>query len=213
MNDTVSDVVSYSAFGAVDGSLDLAADEDHVLATFKLVDATDLSVTEIALNGNDIEDVIIAQVTPDSVSGNTTVMSIETGQDVVANGVLAVDSDADKSVGAWDALQALRLAVGLNPLEPGNVEVDADAFHFIAADINRDGKVRADDALNILKYAVGFEEYEAQWVFVDSSQDLSGVSKASVDYFDGVSIEDMNVDVDAELTAILIGDVDGSYFG
>ena len=55
----------------------------------------------------------------------------------------------------------------------------------------RMARVRADDALNILKYAVGFEEYEAQWVFVDSSQDLSGVSKASVDYSDGLSIEDI----------------------
>ena len=213
VNDTVSGVVSYSAFGAVDGSLDLSAGGDHVLATFKLVDATDLSVTEIALNGDDIEDVMIAQVTPDSVSGNTTVMSIETGQDIEVNGVLAVDSDADKSIGAWDALQALRLAVGLNPMEAGSIEVEADAFHFIAADINRDGKVRSDDALNILKYAVGFEEQEAQWVFVDSSQDLSGVNRTNVDYSDGVSIEDMNENVDAELTAILIGDVDGSYFG
>ena len=213
VNDTVSGVVSYSAFGAIDGSLDLSAGGDHVLATFKLVDATDLFVTEIALNGNDIEDVMIAQVTPDSVSGNTTVMSIEAGHDVEVNGVLAVDTAANKSVGAWDALQALRLAVGLNPLKAGNFEVEADAFHFIAADINQDGKVRADDALNILKYAVGFDDHEAQWVFVDSSEELSGINNTSVSYFDGLSLDGVNANVDAELTAVLIGDVDASYFG
>ena len=106
------------------------------------------------------------------------------------NGVLAVDTAADKSVGAWDALQALRLAVGLNPLKAGNVEVDV-MLSISVADINQDGRVRADDALNILKYAVGYEEHEAQWVFIDSSQDLSGVSKASVDYSDGLSIDDI----------------------
>ena len=213
VNDTVSGVVSYSAFGAVDDSLNLAAGNDHVLATFKLGDATTLSVTEIMLNEDNIEDVIITHAATDSVIGNTTVMSIDAGHDVLLNSTLSVDAAADKSVGAWDALQALRIVVGLSPMQAGYVEVDADAFHFIAADINRDGKVRADDALNILKYAVGFEDYEADWVFIDSAQDLSGVTKANVAYSEGISIHDMNVDVEAELTAILVGDVDGSYFG
>ena len=212
VNDTVSGVVSYSAFGAVDDSLNLSAGNDHVLATFKLGDATTLSVTEIMLNEDNIEDVIITHAVTDSVIGNTTVMSIDAGHDVLLNSTLSVDAVADKSVGAWDALQALRIVVGLSPMQAGYVEVDADAFHFIAADINRDGKVRADDALNILKYAVGFEDYEADWVFIDSAQDLSGVNKANVAYSEGVSIHDMNVDVEAELTAILVGDVDGSYF-
>ena len=165
------------------------------------------------LNEDNIEDVIITHAATDSVIGNTTVMSIDAGHDVLLNSTLLVDAAADKSVGAWDALQALRIVVGLSPMQAGYVEVDADAFHFIAADINRDGKVRADDALNILKYAVGFEDYEADWVFIDSAQDLSGVTKANVAYSEGVSIHDMNVDVEAELTAILVGDVDGSYFG
>ena len=52
------------------------------------------------------------------------------------------------------------------------------AYDFIAADINKDNKVTASDALEILKYSVGLNvSNSADWVFIDSSADLSGISK------------------------------------
>ena len=118
-------------------------------------------------------------------------------------------SDYSSYISSADALDALRLSVGLDT--SGGT---ATAYDFIAADFNRDGKVRASDALEILKYAVGLEaERDAEWVFIRSGYDLSAVNKNNVDYGTNILINDITSDATISLTGILIGDVNDSYSG
>jgi hypothetical protein len=117
--------------------------------------------------------------------------------------------DNTKDISSGDALDALRLAVGL-PTQAGT----KSAFDYISADFNRDGKVTSSDALDILKYAVGLPTTEqAEWVFVDTNGDYSGVSKSNTNYTEGVSIDDLTSDMTVGLTGILIGDVNDSHSG
>ncbi len=77
---------------------------------------------------------------------------------------------------ANNALEALRLAVGLDPSWG-----TASAVNFIAADINRDGQVTASDALDILRNAVGLETPNLpRWVLVDMDHDFGPVSNTAV---------------------------------
>jgi hypothetical protein len=116
-------------------------------------------------------------------------------------------SNSTKAVSSQDALDALRLSVGMDTQNGTNA-----AFDYIAADFNQDGKVSSQDALAILKYAVGLETAEkADWVFVDTNGDYSGISKSNTSYTEGVSIDDLSADISVSLTGILIGDVNDSY--
>ncbi|MGY6534680.1 MAG: VWD domain-containing protein, partial [Pararhodobacter sp.] len=77
----------------------------------------------------------------------------------------------DPSITASDALDVLRLSVGLSPsFGP------AAAQNYVAADINGDGRVGADDALEVLRHAVGLEsDHVPRWVFVDADTDWEGL--------------------------------------
>ncbi|MDC0013197.1 FG-GAP-like repeat-containing protein [Octadecabacter sp.] len=108
---------------------------------------------------------------------------------------------------SFDALQALRLAVGLTKSDG-----TAEWHDYLAADINKDGRVGADDALDILKFAVGLTDgSSADWIFVDGDADWSGIDRRNTDYNEGVMIEDVLVDTSINMTGILVGDLDGSY--
>lgn len=111
------------------------------------------------------------------------------------------DTDADITVG--DALNALRLAVGLNPSFG-----DADPMNFIAADVNRDGDVGVSDALDILRFAVGLQTENApRWVFLDDAQDLSGTNKDNVQYNTGKDTGLIADNPGVQLTGVLLGDL------
>lgn len=113
------------------------------------------------------------------------------------------DPSADPTIGVPDALDALRLAVGLDPGFGA-----PSALDFIAADINRDGSVSVDDALDILRFAVGLPTPNSpEWVFLDEGQDLSDVSRASVDYETGIDTGLLNAHSSLEMTGILLGSV------
>ncbi|PZX41187.1 hypothetical protein LY56_02390 [Roseinatronobacter thiooxidans] len=107
----------------------------------------------------------------------------------------------DPAITALDALDVLRLAVGLSPsFGP------ASAQSFIAADINRDGQVTALDALEVLRAAVGLSSASApHWVFLDSTQDLSQISARHVSYQTGILTPNYAADSDLEMTGILLG--------
>jgi hypothetical protein len=133
--------------------------------------------------------------------------AIDRGSDLTVIADKAIDSASDKAIGAFDALQALRLAVGLDKSDGTSVWHD-----YIAADINKDGRVGADDALNILKFAVGLTDGpSADWVFVDGDADHSGIDRSNTDYNEGIRISDVMTDMSINMTGILVGDVDGSY--
>ena len=118
-------------------------------------------------------------------------------------------SNSSKAVTSADALDALKLSVGLTPSNG-----TPNAYDYIAADFNRDGKVTSSDALDILKYAVGLEvERDAEWVFIRSDDDLSTVGKNSVEYDTNILIESITYDAEISLVGILIGDVNDSYSG
>jgi len=118
-------------------------------------------------------------------------------------------SNSSKAVTSADALDALKLSVGLTPSNG-----TPNAYDYIAADFNRDGKVTSSDALDILKYAVGLEvERDAEWIFIRSDDDLSAAGKNSVEYDTNILIEEITSDAKIDLVGILIGDVNDSYSG
>ena len=118
-------------------------------------------------------------------------------------------SSSTKAISSQDALDALKLSVGLSTSAGAK-----DAFDFISADFNQDGKVSSQDALSILKYSVGLTTPEqAKWVFVDTNGDYSSISKSNTSYTEGVTIADLSADTTVSLTGILIGDVNDSYSG
>ncbi len=109
------------------------------------------------------------------------------------------------AITARDALEALRLGVGLAPTWG-----PADAFDFIAADINRDGQVTAGDALEVLRIAVGLNDgATAGWIYLDPAADLSGIGAGAVDYQTGIGFNAPDGTLDLTMTALLLGQLDG----
>ncbi len=113
-------------------------------------------------------------------------------------------STASKEINALDALQVLRLSVGLDPTwGPASPE------NLIAADITQDGTINALDALAILQVAVGKPSaHNAEWVFLDADADLSGITRNNVDYETGVDIVVVDGVVSADMTSILLGNLE-----
>lgn len=111
----------------------------------------------------------------------------------------------DPGITALDALEVLRMAVGLAPsFGP------AQAQHFIAADINRDGQVSAIDALEVLRAAVGLaSDHAPAWVFFDAATewDTLGLSAANTHLPDGLALEAGWTGADLALTGILLGNI------
>ena len=151
----------------------------------------------------------VDKITATSTTGNVTVFETASGSDLLIDAAMAIDTASDKAIGAFDALQALRLAVGLDKSDG-----TSEWHDYIAADINKDGRVGADDALNILKFAVGLTDGpSADWVFVDGDADYSAIDRKNTDYDEGILISDVMTDMSINMTGILVGDVDGSYLG
>ena len=111
----------------------------------------------------------------------------------------------DPAITALDALDVLRMAVGLTPsFGP------AQAQNYIAADINRDGAVTALDALDVLRAAVGLTSAHApQWVFFDTATDWAGLglSAANTQVETGINIPPLAGDLDIAMTGILLGNM------
>ena len=133
-----------------------------------------------------------------------------TGSEQLLSGSLSFsNTGSTKAISAADALDALKLSVGL-PTDAGV----SDAFSLISADFDQNGKVTASDALEILKYSVGLPtDQNAQWVFLDTNSDYSNVGRSTTNYTEGVSLADITSDATIGLTGILIGDVNDSYSG
>lgn len=107
---------------------------------------------------------------------------------------------ADPAITASDALNILRLAVGLDAW--------AGPLDIIAADIDRNGKVTAADALDVLRIAVGLTPNAApEWVFIDSAADLGAITTRSVQYETGYHLTGSDGG-DLSFTGILLGNID-----
>jgi hypothetical protein len=116
-------------------------------------------------------------------------------------------SAGDPAFGVNDALDILRIAVGLAPsFGP------ASAAATIAADFDRDGAVNVSDALGVLRLAVGLPAGAApEWLFLDPETDLAALAAGTAPLTEGLRL---SVPPDGALefmmTAILPGNVDGS---
>lgn len=109
---------------------------------------------------------------------------------------------ADPAITAADALNILRLAVGLDDW--------AAPLDFVAADIDRNGRVTASDALEVLRIAVGLTPKAApEWVFLDSAADLGAINARDVVYDTKIHLDGSDA-TDLTFTAILLGNVDGA---
>jgi hypothetical protein len=164
-------------------------------------------ISGIVLNGVSQQDVSVDKITATSTTDNVTVFETASGSNILVGADMGIDTASDKAIGAFDALQALRLAVGLDKSD------ETSEWHdYIAADINKDGRVGADDALNILKFAVGLTDGpSADWVFADDDADYSAIDRKNTDYDEGILISNVMTDMFINMTGILVGDVDGSY--
>ena len=143
------------------------------------------------------------------------------GQKTSANGVwdLSAQKNTDfileiskevgdtKCVTSGDALDALRLSVGL-PTQAGT----ATAFDYIAADFNQDGKITSGDALEILKFSVGLVgDANPEWIFFKDDGEYASINKNNVLYESEITVDPLLSDTTISLTGVLLGDVNGSY--
>jgi hypothetical protein len=112
----------------------------------------------------------------------------------------------DPTITADDALDVLRLAVGLTPGFGA-----PSAANFIAADIDGDGQVTASDALDVLRAAVGLSSPNTpRWVFV-GTEDLDNLtlSASNTTFESGLTINGLSDLVSGlSMTGILLGKMD-----
>ena len=132
--------------------------------------------------------------------------AITSGSYILLKGLIDYDVSS-RSIMSQDALDAIRLSVGMDTQNGSKTDVD-----YIETDFNKDGKESSQDALAILKNAVVLSTTEqAEWVLVDS--DYSDISRTNANYDDSISIADLASAIELGLTSILIGDVNDSYSG
>ncbi|MFU8898777.1 MAG: VWD domain-containing protein [Roseinatronobacter sp.] len=113
----------------------------------------------------------------------------------------------DPTITALDALDVLRMAVGLDPsFGP------AKAQNFIAADINGDGAVTALDALEVLRAAVGIDSAAApRWVFFDAATDWDAMELSRQDTSVETGVEIANFSASSggfDMVGILLGNME-----
>jgi hypothetical protein len=206
LNSVNPTTVTVTASGAGNGSDHLAAGTEAVLATFYQQGEAGASLTAASVGGRavadqSLDDTILQQLGTGDYSG-----TIAAGSTGLVGGQLDFENSS-RAIGAQDALEALRLAVGLQ-----TTQGTADAFDYIAADFNRDGRVGAQDALEILRYAVGLSDaLDTEWTFVDSNADLTGISRQDVSYQSGAIWTGAAADTEISLIGVLIGDVNDSF--
>lgn len=110
------------------------------------------------------------------------------------------------AITARDALDVLRIAVGLDPSFGS-----AQAQNLVAADLNGDGRVTSGDALELLRYAVGLDSQHAPaWAFFDASLDWAAldIDRNGVAVERGIDIAALGSDLDMPMTGILLGNME-----
>ena len=177
--------------------------------------ASDVTGTVLSRGGGLMSDVLISGQIGGLVEELSAVtddrgrflIEVDDGIDLTIYGDLSyVNERPTKAITAQDALDALRLAVGLSTTAGSK-----DASAYIAADFNQNGRVSAQDALEILKYAVGLEGQDAEWKFFDSEGDYSGISRSNTNFDEGITAQNIATNLDMSMTGILLGDVNDTY--
>ena len=112
------------------------------------------------------------------------------------------DSDRDGGPSLRDALDVLRLSMGLSV--SGR---ETEALDFIAADVNQDGVIDAQDTTAVLRAALGHEtDHGPRWVFIDDAADLSALERDNSAIETGFRVDEIDSDIaDLAMTGILLG--------
>ncbi len=193
-----------------DGQKELLLIEERYVDVIALGAQPDLLWVDVwdrnfsGLDGAEVAVTIAGETQTGVVEAGFVTFDIAPGSVGQVEAVRAYDASVDPAITARDALEVLRLAVGLPPSWGFT-----SAHDFIAADINRDGQVTAGDALEVLRTAVGLESAHApQWVFVDMHTDLSGITRTAVDYDTGIAINAPSANLDVAMTGILLGNME-----
>lgn len=138
----------------------------------------------------------------DDVGGGAYALSVGDGASGQVGGTLGFTNAGEITAG--DALEVLRIAVGLNPSWG-----PAQGLDFVAADLNGDARVMAGDALEVLRAAVGLDsEHAPEWVFIDPDQDVSAASANDVPELGGVDIAAISGTQNVDMTAVLLGNME-----
>ena len=146
--------------------------------------------------------------TTSSSSGKFAIEFVNGANATITADMTHSNSSPTAAITELDVLEALRLSLGLTKTDGSNI-----AFDYVAADFNKNGKVTTKDALDILNYFHGTGDLEAEWVFVESNGDYSGISKSNVSYTEGATTTNMSNDFVLNMTGVLLGDVDDTYTG
>ena len=221
------DQISYSGFTAAeqakfttstaDGGVTLITltDGSTLLKRAELAEQHDLTGTVLSRGGGALSDVVVTadlsdanwQVTDTSAATGKFGLKIDSGSNLkLLADMTHTNATPTNAITAEDALEALRLSIGLN-----KTDGSSGAFDYMAADFNKDGKVTPQDALDIHKYALGLGDLTADWVFVDSTGDYSDITKANAAFTEGVSVAALSANLDIAMTGILLGDVNDTY--
>ena len=221
------DQISYTGFTAAeqakfttstaDGGVTLITltDGSTLLKRAELAEQHDLTGTVLSRGGGALSDVVVTadlsdanwQVTDTSAATGKFGLKIDSGSNLkLLADMTHTNASPTNAITAEDALEALRLSIGLN-----KTDGSSGAFDYMAADFNKDGKVTPQDALDIHKYALGLGDLTADWVFVDSTGDYSDITKANAAFTEGVSVAALSANLDIAMTGILLGDVNDTY--
>ena len=118
--------------------------------------------------------------------------------------VHSFNGTAARPVTAMDALEVLRIAVGL---APGFAADGLRMADFVAADVTRDGRVTAVDALEVLRITVGLTPLPAP-VFLPVNE---AQTPATRDGPNGAAAPATLSPDAVDFVAVLPGDLDASY--
>jgi hypothetical protein len=104
------------------------------------------------------------------------------------DGLALSAAEVTQSITAGDALDALKLSVGLF-VDSYQESDNAEMFQFLSADINGDGRVTSYDSVTLLRRAAKFDSFVPEWRFEEIHQDSDSAAYAGY----------------------VLGDVDGSW--
>jgi len=111
---------------------------------------------------------------------------------------------ADRTLTAVDALEVLKMVVGLTPV--------SNPLDALVADFDGDGAITAIDALGILRHVVSLPDAASpEWIFAPTEAltgvgfGLNGLPTAA--QFDGIRVAEMDDDMSLDVTGFLRGDM------
>jgi hypothetical protein len=196
-SDDVSGGVTYSLAEGSDVALSIDADSGAVTLAknpdYESQEKFDFTVvaTDVAGNVSESKDVKVSIV--DKMIHTVTHWSSDVvlGAEMVDGTPHKELSEAEitQSITAGDALDALKLSVGLS-VDSYQESDNAEMFQQLSADVNQDGKISSADALGLLLSAAKVDgAFESEWKFVEMHQDHDSASFAGY----------------------VLGDVDGSW--